>query len=147
MISNSTDRSQAVSFAVYSELYIIPAGDHHGSAIWYSSQDKQEFRRSMVRDIKKVSRVIDGLPMEGSFTQDQLIDCLGIELFISKGAARSAAEVRSAHIHDVLAEQSRQRQNGICDIGRLSSISQKGSLWTKERARNLAVGYAALSMV
>ena len=146
MTINSTDRSQAVSFSISSELYLVPGDEHQGSTTWYSSQDKQEFRRSMVRDIKKISREIDGLPMEGTFTQAQLIDCLGIELFINKGAARSAAEVRRAHIHSVLAEQSRQRQNGTCDIGRLSSISQKGSLWTKERARNLAVGYAALSI-
>jgi len=79
-------------------------------------------------------------------TKEQLIDCLGIELFITKGAARSAAEVRRAHMDAVLSEQQRQRQCGTCDIGRLSNISQQGSLWTKERALKLAKGYSALSM-
>jgi hypothetical protein len=78
--------------------------------------------------------------------QEQLVRCLGIELFISNGAARRAAEDRRAHIDAVLAEQSRQKQNGTCDIERLSIISQKGSRLSNERARKLAMGYAALSM-
>ncbi len=78
--------------------------------------------------------------------QEQLVRCLGIELFISNGATRQAAEDRRAHIDSVLAEQSRQKENGTCDIERLSFTSKKGSRVSKERARKLAMGYAALSM-
>ncbi|KAL7438379.1 hypothetical protein ACHAXH_007599 [Discostella pseudostelligera] len=139
-------KAQAVTFSVSSELYILPAGKQDGSATWYSSQDKQYFRRSMVSSIRKASQEIEKLPPGATMTKEQLIDCLGIELFITKGAARSAAEVRRAHMDAILSEQQRQRQCGTCDIGRLSSISQQGSLWTKERALKLATGYAALSM-
>ena len=148
MTNTSSMKAQAVTFSVSSELYILPAGrqGQEGSASWYSSQDKQYFRRSMVSSIRKASQEIEKLPPGATMTKEQLIDCLGIELFITKGAARSAAEVRRAHMDAILSEQQRQRQCGTCDIGRLSSISQQGSLWTKERALKLATGYAALSM-
>ena len=77
-------------------------------------------------------------------TQEQLIDCLGMELFLTPVAASHAAEIRRAHIDAILSEQIRQKRNGTCDIERLSWVSQKGSQMTKERSHQLAVGYASL---
>jgi hypothetical protein len=145
-MTNYCNKSQAVTFSEHSELYIVPAIEHQeGPAMWYSSQDKQGFRRSMVASIRQVSREIRDLPRTAKMTTDQLIDCLGIESFITASAASSMAGVRRAHMHAILTEQSRQRHSGTCDLERISRISQKGSFSSKERARKLAGGYAALS--
>lgn len=98
----------------------------------------------MVACIREISQEIEALPTGATMTQEQLIHCLGIELFITKGSARCATETRRAHIDAVLTEQSRQKHSGTCDIERLSITSQKGSLWSKERAQKLAIGYASL---
>jgi hypothetical protein len=98
----------------------------------------------MVASIRRVSREIEELPAGTPMTQEQLVNCLGIESFITMDAARSAARVRHAHIDAVLFEQSRQKENGICNIEMLSNVSLMGSLRTKERASTLAWGYAAL---
>ena len=66
--------------------------------------------------------------------QEKLTNCLDIESFIIKGAARSATEVRRAHIDAILSEQHLQKQNGTCDIERISNISKKGLFGSKERA-------------
>jgi hypothetical protein len=146
-MTNYCNKSQAVTFSEHSELYIVPAIEHQeGSAMWYSSQDKQGFRRSMVASIQKVSREIRDLPHTAKMMTDQFIDCLGIESFINESTASSMAEVRRAHMHAILTEQNRQNKSGTCDIERISRISQKGSLSSKERAWKLARGYAALSM-
>ena len=77
-------------------------------------------------------------------TQQQLCQCIGIEIFLNRDEARKAARARRAHVAAVLLEQRRQKHFGICDPVRLAIVSELGSYWTKERARKLAIGYAAL---
>jgi hypothetical protein len=55
-----------------------------------------------------------------------------------------AEQSRRSHIAAVLSEQWMQKQNGICDGARLSSVSQNSSCRSAEKARKLAMGYAAL---
>ena len=144
--TTSNKRSHAVTFSICSDLYIVPASEQDRSTTWYTSEDKQGFRRSMVKSIRKITRELEELPMGATMTQCQLLNCLGIELLITSGVARSAAEVRRAHIDAILSEQRLQKLQGVCDIDRISSISEERSHWTVERARKLATGYAALSM-
>ena len=145
--SSNIKSSRAVSFSESSQLYIVPVDEHQDhSTIWYSSEDKHGFRQSMVASIRKVSREIEELPIGAAMTPEQLTDCLGIESFIVKGAARTATECRRAHINAILSEQRRQKRKGTYDVERLSSISQKGSLLSTERAWKLGRGYAAISM-
>jgi len=68
--------------------------------------------------------------------------CLGIELFLSQGLARQAAEMKRTHIDAVVAEQRTQTALGLCDIERLSSISKESSNCYRERAQKLAEGYS-----
>ena len=144
--ATSNKRSHAVTFSICSDLYIVPASEEDRSTTWYTTEEKQGFRRSMVKSIRKITRELEELPMGATMTQCQLLDCLGIELLITSGVARSAAEVRRAHIDAILSEQRLQKLQGVCDIDRISSISEEGSHLTTERARKLATGYAALSM-
>lgn len=98
----------------------------------------------MVASITQVSRDIDALPSGVTMTKEQLIDCLGIEAFLTEGAARRSAEVRRAHVAAILSEQRIQKQTGAFNVETLSMISQVGSYGTKSRAEKLARCYAAL---
>ena len=149
MMSSNTlsTKHQAVTFAEYSDLvcYHIPIGQDKSST-WYSSKDRHSFRKTMTHDAWKASQEINHLPSGEAMTHDQLTECLGIEMFLVAGTARSAHQARRAHIAAVLSEQTIQRESGICDVERLSSVSKKGSHQSVERARKLAAGYAALVM-
>lgn len=146
-MTSNRNESRAVSFSVTSELYVIHASRKDDiSAAWYSSREKRGFRQSMLASIRQVTREIEELPPGATMTDEQLLNCLGIESFLTKGAARNVAEMRRAHIDAVLSEQSRQKQIGKCNVERISRISQKGSLSGKERAWKLARGYAAMTI-
>ena len=142
---NNTTPPQAVTFSEFSELVFIPC-DHEKSAKWYSSEDKYRFRQTLIDNVRQLKKEINALSHGEIMTQEQLCKCVGIEMFLTKEASRYAEQAKRTHIDAVLLEQRRQKQIGICDRTRLSTISQKGSGWTNERARKLAAGYAALSM-
>lgn len=137
---------RAITFSEYSELVYIPCDPDDKCIKWYSSDDSRRFRKTMVDDIRRLSHEIDVLPRGDILTQDQLCKCLGIDAFLCKNdaAIRRAGQSRRAHIAAVLSEQWTQKQNGKCDVARLSSISQNSSRRTVEKARKLAMGYAAL---
>jgi len=108
---------------------------------WYSMQEKRGIRDELIRDIRQMTREIQDTPTD-TITPEQLNMCLGIELFLSPGLARQAAELKRTHIKAVLAEQRTQRALGLCDIERLSSISKESSQHFRERAHKLAEGYS-----
>lgn len=157
--SRRSPLKQAVTFSEYSELvYYQSPCDYDKSTMWYSSDDRLRFRQTMIDDVRKASHEIDALPpfLQSSDDIDDMIahrrkqklacECLGIEIFLSNGVARYAEQARRAHIAAVLSEQWMQKQNGICDTGRLSRISQIRSQATVEKAWKLAAGCAALQM-
>lgn len=133
---------RAVTFSRFSELAFIPKDDN-SSNNWYSSKDNLSFRQALVKDARRMSREIQGAPLDAKILRENLYGCVGIEKFVTKGLAREIQETRRAHVNAVLSEQSLQRQQGVCDIEKLSSVSNK-TQWTKERARILATGYSKL---
>lgn len=133
---------RAVTFSRFSELAFIPKDDN-SSNNWYSSKDNLSFRQALVQDARRMSREIQGAPLDAKILRENLYGCVGIEKFVTKGLAREIQETRRAHVNAVLSEQSLQRQQGVCDIEKLSSVSNK-TQWTKERARILATGYSKL---
>ncbi len=136
-----------VVFSEYSELVIVPRSDEHTlSTTWYSAQDRYHFRQTLIHEARGVSREIKALPLGDVLSHEQLCDCLGIELFITMGAARKADQARRSHIAAVLSEQCRQKQEGVCDLERLSRVSKRGSELSTVRASKLAAGYAAILM-
>ncbi|KAL3772871.1 hypothetical protein ACHAWU_000528 [Discostella pseudostelligera] len=155
MSSNNTTipsrRPQAVTFSEYSVLLVyIPCADQDKkSTTWYSSKDRHQFRETLMEDVQRASLSLNNDLRHHSdviLTHDQLRsgECLGIEIFLVHGAAQCAAEARRAHVAAVLLEQRTQKENGICDIAKLSSVSGKGSHGTRVRARKMAMEYAAL---
>jgi hypothetical protein len=104
-----------------------------------------QFRKTLVDDARKASQDIKDLPL-GDMTHQQLCECLGIETLLFSGIARCTLQARRALIAAVLTEQLMQRREGICDIERISRVSQNRSRWTVEKSQKFASAYAACVM-
>jgi hypothetical protein len=137
---------RAVIFAEYSELVHIPRSEEYDRSLtWYSSLDRNSFRQTLLQEARKVSNEIEDLRPGEAMSHEQVCNCLGIELFLRGiGAARHTEQARCAHITAVLSEQRRQKQTGVSDMERLSSVSMSGSEWATTRARKLAACDAAV---
>lgn len=82
---------------------------------------------------------------EARVVSDQLYKCIGIEGFVTPGLSLHIKEKRRMHVAAVLREQRLlQLERGGCDIEKLRCVSEESSRWSKERALNLAAGYAML---
>ena len=90
-----------------------------------------------------MSREMNNTPVE-AITPEQLCECVGIEVFVTQGLAKDAFEKKRTHIDAVLSEQRLQEEKGVCDIEKLSKVSEKGSRWTRSRAQKLASLYIKL---
>ena len=99
------------------------------------SEDTNHFHQGLVQDVRRVSREIQeaGVPKYPH-------ELVGIEIFVTEGLARRVEVARREHIRAVLYEQMLQRQQGIYDPAKLSSVSMKTD-WLKERARTIAIGH------
>ncbi|KAL7426215.1 hypothetical protein ACHAXH_000266 [Discostella pseudostelligera] len=129
--STRTPRARAVSFSEFSSLICVSNDeDDHvtKSTKWYTSNERQRFRQTLMDDVRQVSHGINELSPDGIMTPEQLCGCLGIEMFINRAAAKSAVRSKRAHILAVLSEQRRQIHLGIYDPEELSII-QEGILW------------------
>lgn len=144
MIFYDAKSFRAVTFSEYSELVAFPC-DHYTATTWYSSKETRQFRQTMIDDARKASQEIMDLPHGGILSHEQLTQCLGIKIFRTHGVAKcTGVQARRAHIAAVLSEQLMQKQMGICDVERLSRVSQNTSHASVLDAQKLAVGYAAL---
>lgn len=141
---NDSGATRAVTFSEYSALFYYHC--HNDKSSTYSSKDMYHFRRMRLYDVYHVRSEINKLPNGDIMTHEQLLECLGIEMFVRNDAARSVRQARRAHIAAVLSEQVIQKQIDIFDSERLSKVSQISSRMTVEKAHKLAMGYAALLM-
>ena len=141
-MSNPTPtRPRGVTFSPFSTLAFIPKDE--ADSKWYSRQEKHRFRLVLIRDARRMARTFKAAPADG-ILPEQLYECVGIEVLVTQGLARHAAEKKRKHVDAVLSEQSLQKQHGACDLERLSGVSKTTSSWTTERARKLATGYCEL---
>lgn len=135
----------AVTFSEFSNLAVITQERAGAKSAWYSSEDRTRFSRQVTRDARQISRYIDSTTADDVMTPEQLYECVGIEMFISRGLAGHIKDTRRRHTETVLREQRRQlQQGGSYDIEKLRRASEKSSHWSKERAMKLATGYSKL---
>ena len=140
-MNTTASNKKSVSFAQYSGLCIIPKAKDI-NLTWYSSHDHQRFQASLVQDVKRVTRELQG---QATMTPEQLCyECLGIEVLVNEGLARQINEKRRAHISAVLREQRLQAERGVRDIDKIAFESMKRSHWSKERAEKLAMAWSEL---
>lgn len=79
-----------------------------------------------------------------NITREDLLKCIGIEIFATKGLAQYITDKKRAHVDAVLQEQEQQKNIGFSDPEKLSKVSRRTSHWSKERAQKLAKGYNEL---
>ncbi|KAL7525913.1 hypothetical protein ACHAXR_001212 [Thalassiosira sp. AJA248-18] len=94
----SPTTGQAVTFSQFSKLVFIPKDDIESK--WYSTQDKNRFRQSFIRDINYHSRL-------EATTSDRLYDCVGLGLdpLLNQDLMMRVAGMRRAHINAIHSEQ------------------------------------------
>ena len=125
-----------VRFSKYSKVNLIPKKRGAISEKWYSPKDKHYFRCAVSEDVRRISREVE----EAKLSRDHLHLRVGIEVFLKEGLPEQMTETKSSHVQAVLAEYRHQKRQGICDIEKLSRVSQE-TRWTSERAHILASGY------
>ena len=135
---STSSRAQAhrpsVTFSQFSELAFIPQDKN--TSLWYSSKERRHFRQALQQDVRRIAREIQ----DDDISQDHVYERVGIEVITNQSLAKRVVETRYAHVKAVLSEQRIQKQQGIYDVDKLASVSQK-TAWTSERARVLATGY------
>ncbi|KAL7466162.1 hypothetical protein ACHAXS_009885 [Conticribra weissflogii] len=107
---------------------------------WYNAGDKNNFKRALARDVRKVTSLIRSSSFE-NVRAEVLVACVGIELFLSPDLARRTVDKRTRHLNGVLDEFARQERQGLMDDRRLGHLSERSSRWSRERAHELALGY------
>lgn len=137
-------RPRAVSFSEFSSLVFIPkANEAESESMWYSTEEKESIRQDLIRDATRMARTMNGTPVR-SITPEHLVQCIGLEPFVTPGLARRMGQQKRAHVQAVLLEQRSQRTRGISDLDKLASISRDTSGEMTERSHRLAMGYTQL---
>ena len=132
---STTRPHQSITFSQYSELAFIHR-EENASKLSYTSQDYDMFKRTLIEDARRISREDETrAPIPHHHER------VGIEVFLSQDLARQVDLARRSHVRAVLQEQELQKQRGICDVEKLSSVSSQKSFRSQERARILAIAY------
>lgn len=126
--------ARRVAFSQFSQLVVLP--DEEGG-LWYSRQDLDQFRQSLLEDITRMSTEMgDPLPSEAHSSEHEC-DRLGLELILEHGP-RFVLEKKLAHSNAILLAQDLQARRGVVDVKILSCVSQRSSGWARARAQELA---------
>lgn len=133
--------SRSVRFAVSNSICFIEDETKSENNIkWNSKLDFKTYRHTLKADVKKVVNILDSKP-QGEVRYDDLIQCVGIETFLSESLFNHIMKRRTKHIRSVLKEQLRQEQQNISDASLLRCVSERSSKWSVDRATELARGY------
>jgi hypothetical protein len=77
----------------------------------------------------------------GNITNDELVNCIGIEFLLSPELLAKARDGKRLHSAAVLSEQAHQRVFGECIVDDLARISRDSSRSSRRRAYNIATVY------
>eukprot|EP00569_Conticribra_weissflogii_P020627 CAMPEP_0171432898 /NCGR_PEP_ID=MMETSP0881-20121228/8182_1 /TAXON_ID=67004 /ORGANISM="Thalassiosira weissflogii, Strain CCMP1336" /LENGTH=170 /DNA_ID=CAMNT_0011953403 /DNA_START=44 /DNA_END=556 /DNA_ORIENTATION=+ len=119
--------------------FIEPAVESEANIRWNTKQDFNAYRKALRADVKKVLKMLESKPHE--VTDKDLIQCVGIETYLSESLLNRVLKKRERHILCILDEQWRQDQFNISDATMLSFVSERSSKWSVERASAIAKGY------
>ncbi len=123
--------TRSVSFAPMSQLIVIDHDDMIDTEHkWYSQEEEKEFKRKMVKDVRRLRAAI----VSPHPPQDELVDCNGIELHIlfSEDIRQRLHDMKRVHRHIVLAAQH------LFTPLEFSQVLQRGSEYARQHARKLA---------
>lgn len=136
MSISTRPRSLAVHFSQVNHIAVTPKDGIQSKA--YSTSDMGRFKQDLVGDVRHMARVLANTPAE-MITQEDLVECLGLEMFLDRGVARKAQEKKQAHIDAIITGQHLYEPD---ELAQLSSIT---SSWFRNRAVECAQRYRAFS--
>ena len=126
--------SSSVHFKKQSSLKLVkPLSRDDQHSMCYSHDEYDIFKRKLVRDARKI--------LLGEYKDVDKIRSVGLEKVM---AGRLIKERQVKHVRTILCEQELQDMRGVTDVEALSRLSYSSSEWSRRRAHNLAVAYAAL---
>eukprot|EP00579_Thalassiosira_antarctica_P023696 CAMPEP_0201985246 /NCGR_PEP_ID=MMETSP0904-20121228/86379_1 /ASSEMBLY_ACC=CAM_ASM_000553 /TAXON_ID=420261 /ORGANISM="Thalassiosira antarctica, Strain CCMP982" /LENGTH=137 /DNA_ID=CAMNT_0048538863 /DNA_START=180 /DNA_END=590 /DNA_ORIENTATION=+ len=129
-------RCRAVRFSQFSEVVVFPHEIMDSNA--YSPADVRRFKQDLISDARVMARLLATSPAV-MITEDDLLECIGIELFLKRGLARQAKERKQAHLNAIIAGQYLFSEE---ELANLSAISSR---WAQGRAVNCAANYSGFS--
>eukprot|EP00956_Cyclotella_meneghiniana_P035059 scaffold110880_cov34-Cyclotella_meneghiniana.AAC.2 len=140
--SHETRAFKTVCFSRTSTMKLIPYHTQDEKFLgWYSKEDEAAFKHQRSLDVIKFSAMLmqDG---DHNDYNDKLIQCAGINQFLSEDILQRYKELQQArldHEYAVLKAQDLQRKLGICRPEDLARISIHSSRAAKERAHQVAL--------
>ncbi len=135
---------RSVRFADANSIIVIDRPvDFDAKNSWNTSEDYRAFRRALRVDVKTTLKMVAEKPQD-RVTNDDLIQCVGIETYLSESLLKRAVKRREEHIHLILSEQQRQEELNICDFDLLSCVSEMSSKWSVNRAAAIGRGYSEI---
>jgi hypothetical protein len=138
---NSMRRQLTVTFANMAEVSLIdkPPQDDIDKT-WNSKQEMNAFKRTLLNDGRRMAKFLANTS-RGSVTNDELVNCIGIEFLLSPELLAKARDGKRLHSAAVLSEQARQRVFGECNADDLARISRDNTRSSRRRAHTIASMY------
>lgn len=113
-------------------MALVPKSKQPSIKKWYSSDERARFHREVVDDARRMSRELATTPAS-DIAQEDLYKCRGIEPFLlGQEALHDLLERRRLHVNAIVHGQR------ICTTEQLALLSERGSRWARDAARNRA---------
>ncbi len=142
-----SSRSHAVNFANESMLFLFDSPNRDDiDAAWYSEEERHSFKLQLRADAQRMTTALTRSD-RGPATEDDLVQCLGMERFLSISILRETLTHRRAHYDAVFGEQDRQRMCGTKDEDALRISCESHSCWARDRATRLGTVYSLMKSV
>eukprot|EP00970_Alexandrium_tamarense_P013252 scaffold3295_cov269-Alexandrium_tamarense.AAC.3 len=128
--------NRRVRFSSTSQLKFFDHSQEDQSEKWYAQKEKQTFKQTLLAD---TSRMATTLSTRGFVTVDELHHTVGLEGFLSRDVLRRSALKRQNHKESILSlQEACNTEEALC------KVSEKSSLWARERAHKIATGHWAV---
>jgi hypothetical protein len=98
------------------------------------------FKRTLLNDGRRKAKFLATTP-RGNVTNDELVNCIGIEFLLSSKLLAKARDGKRLHSAAVISEQAHQRVFGECNVDDLARISRDSSRSSRRRAHTIASIY------
>ena len=139
-----TKTNRSVCFSHTSRMTIIErASPEELKRTWYTKKEREVFGLQHKKDIREALQKLANTPMQ-SISQDDLLGCVGIELYLSYDILVNTPERRYNHVWSILGAQHLQRRLHINNVDELSRISSQSSEWATSRSQSIAAMYMAI---
>ncbi len=135
-----TETKKQVRFSEGADIHCFqyPAKEEI-SKRWISKKEKEFLTLTMIRDVGSIRHVLSTIPME-DLDKETLYGCVGLEALITTKVMNFLKAKKRLHARSIV-EMQDQDHFGCED---LAAYAMKSSFESRERAHQLAAGYAEI---